>query len=255
MYDDWIKLATKHLKEKGGNLSHFELFNNEQFKNLFANAASCILVINHAEHCYEFVSENIKYILGYEAKEFYEGKVKFGVSHLHPRHEPIFTNQLLPKMFSAIDEHKKLGLIDKLRITINFRYKRKDGAYIWVSEQMSVLETDQEGNALLTLWFLSDITQTKAGDGVEIAVARRDDSQYYKPLYYDSYYTEKQTGLTSRELELLSLISSGKSSKEIAAILNISEHTVGTHRKNMLKKMNVGNTAELLRLAISKGLL
>src|SRR6478609_11261725 len=106
MYDDWINLATKHLRNNRGESSSFELFNNEQFKTLFANAPSCILVINHSEHCYEFVSENIKYVLGYEAKEFYEGKVAFGVSHLHPEHAPIFSNDLLPKMFSTIDDHR-----------------------------------------------------------------------------------------------------------------------------------------------------
>ncbi|MBO9702257.1 MAG: helix-turn-helix transcriptional regulator [Sporocytophaga sp.] len=47
----------------------------------------------------------------------------------------------------------------------------------------------------------------------------------------------------------------GKSSTEISCILNISEHTVYNHRKNMLKKMDVKNIVELLSKSIPYGFL
>lgn len=56
--------------------------------------------------------------------------------------------------------------------------------------------------------------------------------------------------LTSRELEILTLISYGKSSKEIADILSISKNTVDNHRKHMLEKNAANSITELVRIAI-----
>jgi len=52
--------------------------------------------------------------------------------------------------------------------------------------------------------------------------------------------------ITPKEREVLQLIASGLSSKEIARRLSISFYTVQTHRKNMLAKVGAKNTAELI---------
>jgi DNA-binding NarL/FixJ family response regulator len=57
----------------------------------------------------------------------------------------------------------------------------------------------------------------------------------------------KQLKLSSREKEILQLIKVGHSNKEIAARLYLSELTIKTHRKNLMKKLEVRNLAELLR--------
>ncbi len=57
---------------------------------------------------------------------------------------------------------------------------------------------------------------------------------------------------TSKEKEVLSLISTGLTTKEIAAHLNISHHTVETHRKNLLRKGEVKNSAQLVQMALSQ---
>ena len=60
--------------------------------------------------------------------------------------------------------------------------------------------------------------------------------------------------LTSREKEILKLISNGNTNPEIAKLLFISPRTVDTHRKNILKKLEVKNTAGLVRFALKSGL-
>lgn len=56
--------------------------------------------------------------------------------------------------------------------------------------------------------------------------------------------------LTRRELEILGLIAQAKSNLEIADNLYISPQTVGAHRKNIMRKLNITSTAGLVRFAI-----
>lgn len=58
----------------------------------------------------------------------------------------------------------------------------------------------------------------------------------------------EQLGLTYREKEVIMLIGEGCKNKEIARRLNISEHTVATHRKNILKKTGKDNFNKVLLL-------
>lgn len=61
--------------------------------------------------------------------------------------------------------------------------------------------------------------------------------------------------LTTREQSVLLLIAEGKSSKDVALLLDISIRTVETHRKNIKKKLGIGTTAGLTRYAIENGLI
>jgi DNA-binding NarL/FixJ family response regulator len=60
--------------------------------------------------------------------------------------------------------------------------------------------------------------------------------------------------LTDREREVLQLIAEGRTNKEVAAVLSVSINTVETHRKHIMEKLDLHNTAELVRFAIRKRL-
>ncbi|MBI2779470.1 MAG: response regulator transcription factor [Gammaproteobacteria bacterium] len=60
--------------------------------------------------------------------------------------------------------------------------------------------------------------------------------------------------LSNRELEILCKIASGKTPAQIAEELHLSIKTIGTYRARTLRKMNMKNTAELIRYAIKNGL-
>jgi DNA-binding NarL/FixJ family response regulator len=61
--------------------------------------------------------------------------------------------------------------------------------------------------------------------------------------------------LTDREREVLQLLAEGKTNKEVAAALNIGTSTVDTHRVNLMQKLDVHNTAELVLYAVRKKIL
>ena len=62
------------------------------------------------------------------------------------------------------------------------------------------------------------------------------------------------TPLSSREIEIVQLSARGLIAKEIADTLNLSTHTVYTHRKNIMKKLQINSSSELVLYAVSKGL-
>lgn len=66
---------------------------------------------------------------------------------------------------------------------------------------------------------------------------------------------KRPESLTNREQEILELIWSGLKNREIGQQLNISVKTVEAHRANMMKKVRVSNTAQLLKTAIQDGLI
>ncbi len=62
-------------------------------------------------------------------------------------------------------------------------------------------------------------------------------------------------GITDRELDVIRLISEGLSNKLIADKLELSTHTVNTHRKNIMSKLNIPNTAGIVMFAVKNKLL
>ena len=64
---------------------------------------------------------------------------------------------------------------------------------------------------------------------------------------------DSKEDLSSRELEVLNWICHGFTNKEVASKLFLSVHTINTHRKNIMRKMEVKSSAELISCAIKKG--
>lgn len=60
--------------------------------------------------------------------------------------------------------------------------------------------------------------------------------------------------LTEREREVLQLLAEGRTNKEAAALLDLSVHTVETHRTNLMQKLGLHNTAELVLFAVRRGI-
>ena len=80
-----------------------------------------------------------------------------------------------------------------------------------------------------------------------------------KKTFFDTNsITDKNTGtqeeiiLSKREQEIVRLIGEGKTSAEISEILFIGKATVDTHRKNILKKLNIHGKTDLMRFAVER---
>ncbi len=96
------------------------------------------------------------------------------------------------------------------------------------------------------------------------------DNAFFSPriskILLDSFYnntpknereqkTSARSPLSPREIEILQNIALGKTHQQIAKELHISVRTVDTHRNNIMKKLNIHDTANLVRYAIKEGII
>ena len=100
----------------------------------------------------------------------------------------------------------------------------------------------------------------KSGEGSEIIEAMTEilkGNRYYCRDVRDAMEaaTDRTTQPSTRELEVLSQIAGGKTSREIAASLFVSDNTVEAHRKALFQKLGAVNVADLIVKAIKKGYL
>lgn len=99
-------------------------------------------------------------------------------------------------------------------------------------------------------YLIRAITQVAAGQ-------RYIDSSLAEKIAFDSMFIaddEPHKQFSDREFQVFSLLQDGKSSKEIAILLNLSIKTVSTYKSRIMKKLGVRSDIELLRYAIERQL-
>jgi DNA-binding NarL/FixJ family response regulator len=95
---------------------------------------------------------------------------------------------------------------------------------------------------------VNQITRVGRGDFVcSSRVAHRLAMLHGRPPWRDRY--QRDDGLTQREQEVLGLLSEGRTNRDIAAQLSLSEHTVRTHLRGIMQKLHVTNRVQAAALA------
>ena len=78
---------------------------------------------------------------------------------------------------------------------------------------------------------------------------------YFKRKRAEENISVIKQKLTKREIEILKHIAEGLSNQEIADLLNISIRTVEAHKHNIMNKLEIYNTAELVKYAIKNNII
>jgi len=108
------------------------------------------------------------------------------------------------------------------------------------------LTKDSAPNELIeAIYKLYDGKKFLSSDIINVVI--QDPGKDYEELPHEA--------LSSREFQLMVMIASGKTIKEIAYELALSTKTISTHRYNILKKMNLRSNAELIRYAVKHNLI
>ncbi len=168
------------------------------------------------------------------------------VKHFKP--DVVLLDIAMPKM-NGIEACRKLkkGFPDVKIITVSMH---SDKQYV-----KGVLEAGADG------YLLKNCTLRQLSDAIHsVHEGKKYLSQDITDLVISGYLTPSDTDddyakLSEREKEIFLLFAEGKSTKEIGDKLFISVKTVGTHKQNILEKLDLKTNADMVKFALKKGLI
>jgi len=143
-----------------------------------------------------------------------------------------------------VNERSDYEVITRLRI------RNREGRYLMIQHRLLYISSAEDGSVWLALCLYNRIyDHPEFGIPQGLIINKRSGE-----ILEDKQNRFNEL-LSLREAEVLQLIRHGRRSKEIAAKLGLSIHTVNRHRQNIFEKLNVTNALEACRVAESIGLL
>lgn len=217
----------------------------EEMDEFLPPSSSFFILTDTPQNNFPYVSKNFKTNLGLDAEKMATEGVPYWLGHHHPEDLPVWMQMLQDLMIYTLSE-VPLEERKKLSYTWTFRVKTIEGNYVNLFEHLVPLELDPEGKPVIGLAHATII-----GDGemlpLKCSVKKLNDNNEYETLLSKNYsQLLLSDGITNRERDIIRLLALGNNTKQISEKLFISPHTVDTHRRNILKKLKVSSTGELV---------
>lgn len=175
-----------------------------------------------------YCSEAFRHVLGYETKEIITGGWEFWFKKINPAEAREIKNKI------HFLKQENISGRELNAMTFSYHIKHSTNKWLFVNHELSL---HLFNNHFIALNYLYDISQKEQ---IEYFLAGK------KQISSNSI---TNISISKREKEVLMLIAEGFSSKQIANELYISNHTAIAHRKNLIEKFNVKNTAQLIKEA------
>ncbi len=154
----------------------------------------------------------------------------------------------MPKLRGIEAASEIKSILPDAKILILTMHKSKEYLYHCISAgaQGYILKEDSE------VELFSAIDAIRKGEMFISRLLTRELTEELSHLYHGDGHLPTDP-LSPREREVLKLVAEGKSNKEIADLLFISSRTVENHRANIMTKLKMNKTADLIRYALQKG--
>lgn len=216
------------------------------YLDAFESNAYEIFDLYKKEHIY--FSNKFLPLLGYDLENMQKNDAEtFFDSKIHKDDYLKMTE--VGNYFFALMLKSKKEEVEHSKLIFDFRILNASNQYVRIIKQFKVLEFDKFDNA----WLSMGIINLSPEQNMDLPLK----SKLVNTMTGETYYFKdnntkdvRKHPLTDREIEILELISNGKTSKEIAGKLFLSANTINTHRQRIIEKLNVKNTAEAIRLVI-----
>lgn len=156
--------------------------------------------------------------------------------------------------------YNNIGREKVLKYKLNrcFRAKHPSGEYRMICHQGIILTVDVNGGFGKALNIFTDISHLTSTNNYRISIIGLGGEPSFQNIDIGYRHASSNTvtdSFSSREKDIIRMIRDGLHSKEIAAQLNISLHTVNTHRKNILSKSKSKSMSNLIARCTEEGIL
>ncbi len=226
----------------------------EQVANLFSAGSFYYYIMNFETLKMEYVDDRIQSVLGVNPKDWGLNKV-FELVH------PEDLKQMYRKEEKAVDfilNRIPAEDILKYKVVYVLRLRHANGSYKTILQQSKTLSVSEDGKVQHVLGIHTDVSYLNMPVDHKISFIGDGRPSFFSLSTNDDFVPEKldhHNLFTPREKEILAIIAKGKTFGEIANILNISPHTINTHKKNILKKTDCRNSTELIARCVRDGII
>ena len=212
-------------------------------------------ITNTQELKFEYISKNFNSCLGIDPKIVESQGMRYFWSRIHPEDVEAWLsalNQLMEFTLQDIPENKR----KRMNYTWNYRFRNSKDEYVNIIQNTTPLAFDADKKPIIGL---AHYTVTHPNIKMQITASAKllNDNNEYETKYFNNFSQKLlKDGISNRERDVIRLLILNQSSKQISEKLSISSHTVDTHRRNILKKLNISSTGELIgMLKINKNII
>lgn len=202
-------------------------------------------ITNTQDLTFEYISKNMTACLGLDANEFRTQGMRSFWSRMHPndvKHWLKALNELMDFTLNEIDLKDR----SRMSYTWNYRLKNQEENYVNIIQNTTPLEFDSDQKPIIGLAHYT-VLDSKIKLPITATAKFLNDQNEYETKYFNNFSQKLLNhDISNRERDIVRLLVLNYSSKDIAEKLNISSNTVDTHRRNILKKLNISSTGELI---------
>lgn len=217
-----------------------------------------LYVVDYTQRRHVGLSGQTKSMVGYDPREVMDNGIEFVIELFQKDDFKIYDQSIFSQIAGFLkatphDQHAEYVF------SFNYRVRKADGRWVQLFQEGCYITDPKTNLPLYSIGMAMDVTPIKKDSSIVLSIDKKVNQNgmaLFTNIHTDYYYPEPEDSrLSRREREILGRLADGLSSKEIAAKLHLSESTVVNHRKNMLKKTNTKNVAQLIRCAISRGII
>ena len=209
------------------------------------HSSTFFCITNTQNLSFEYISKNMFRCLGINKDDLKEKGMRFFWSRIHPDDLQFWLSALNELMDFTL---KEIPINERrnMSYTWNFRFKNSTDNYVNIIQNTTPLQYDEDYKPIIGL---AHYTVIDSNIKMEVCASAKllNENNEYETKYFNNFSQKLLSiGLTNRERDIVRLLVLNYSSKKIGKNLNISFNTVSTHRRNILKKLNISSTGELI---------
>lgn len=272
MSRDFREIAEYWKKEYSSQITENKEYNtSEQFRKMaafFAPGNSYYYIVNFHNLHLEMVSDSVKEFVGIDSdtvtmQELLGTALPEEIGSIQAKENVIkdfFMKHLKKEYCSGYKE-----AVLSYKVVYTYQMRDPEGKIRTILHQATPLSVVENGNFQHVFSVHSDISHLKVVSSGDVSFVHLNGGKSYYNINseygkFDPKFSvfEKQSLteiLSEREKEIVGELARGLSADDIARELNLSPHTVKTHRKNILQKSGCSNTAELVAKCLTGGVI
>lgn len=207
--------------------------------------ATFYCITNTVNKNFEYISKNFKACTGLDKDKMMSGGMDYYWSLFHPEDINLWIKSLQDLMVFTMTELND-SQRKRMSYTWNYRIKCANDSYVNIVQNTTPLQFDNTNKPIIGL---AHYTVLHGAIHMDICASAKylNDNNEYETLYYNNLSNSNLLdAISNRERDVVRLLIVKNTSDQIAQKLNISKHTVDTHRRNILKKLNLNSTFELV---------